>query len=164
MGTYKRGLALLFLILLGWIGWMWGQRVSPPDARGTRQHGSEQLSSLGIADCNVARQPCLVGDPPVALGLRLGPPVEALEPFTVDAVTELADSERPVSVEISFSMAGMDMGSNRYRLQPAGKDHWTGTAVLPICASGRVDWLATLSVRTDANHWQASFPFAMGGR
>lgn len=164
MGTYKQGLALLFLILMGWIGWMWGQRVLAPDARGMRQHSSEQLASLGIADCDVARRACLVEDRSIALGLRLGPPVEALEPFAMDAVIELADSVRPVSVEISFSMAGMDMGSNRYRLQPAGKGHWTGTAVLPICVSGRVDWLATLSVRTDTNHWQASFPFAMGSR
>ena len=94
--------------------------------------------------------------------LKLLPPVEALKPLVVDAAIHLANAARPVSVEIDFSMAGMDMGRNRYRLEAADKGHWTGTVVLPICASGRVDWFATLSVRTDEKHWQASFPFAIG--
>jgi hypothetical protein len=162
MGTYKRGLALLLLVLIGWLGWMLGQRILLPDGGGAQQQSPQQLSLQGRVDCDVARHECLVEDPSITLRLKLVPPVEALKPFAVDAAIRLADAARLASVEISFSMAGMDMGRNRYRLEPADKGHWTGTAVLPICASGRVDWFATVNVRTDEKHWQASFPFAIG--
>ena len=164
MDAFKRGLGFALLILLAWIGWMWGYRLLPLDESSTQQQSQQQLSLQSMADCDVSRHTCLAEDPSITLRLRLVPPVEALKPFAVDAAIQLADAARPDSVEISFAMPGMDMGRNRYRLEPADKSRWTGTAVLPTCASGRVDWFATESVKTDGKHWLASFPFAIGSR
>ncbi|CUA81565.1 MULTISPECIES: hypothetical protein [Gulbenkiania] len=53
-----------------------------------------------------------------------------------------------------FSMQGMDMGFNRYRFVADGKV-WRARVTLPVCSTGRADWLMTLEV--DGRHYQLGF-------
>ena len=64
-----------------------------------------------------------------------------LEPFTLSVT---APGSARVSVE--FQMVGMDMGFNRYdlRLQPEGV--FSSRITLPVCVSGRRDWLLYLQI------------------
>lgn len=64
-----------------------------------------------------------------------------LHPFTLKL-----DIPGAREVYASFTMRGMDMGYNRYRLLGAGKDAWQARVVLPVCVTGRRDWMLTLSV------------------
>jgi hypothetical protein len=64
-------------------------------------------------------------------------PLEAFE-LTVDA-----PGARRVSAE--FQMVGMDMGFNRYDLRPA-HGAFAARITLPICVSGRHDWIITLTL------------------
>lgn len=43
-------------------------------------------------------------------------------------------------------MVDMDMGVNRYRLEPAGAGVWQANVVLPVCVAGRSNWIMTLEV------------------
>ncbi len=45
------------------------------------------------------------------------------------------------AVSVSLQMQGMDMGVNRYRLLRQADGEWRGTLTLPVCVSGRRDWL-----------------------
>lgn len=48
------------------------------------------------------------------------------------------------AVHASFSMRGMEMGFNRYRLLPDGAGRWQADVMLPACIQGRSDWLMLL--------------------
>lgn len=47
------------------------------------------------------------------------------------------------SVHAYFLMRGMDMGFNRYRFVRDG-DHWRAVVTLPVCVSGRRDWVMVM--------------------
>lgn len=50
-------------------------------------------------------------------------------------------------VSVSFSMRDMDMGFNRYDLQPQADGSWRAEAVrLPLCTDQRRDYLADITV------------------
>jgi hypothetical protein len=49
-------------------------------------------------------------------------------------------------VEARFTMEGMDMGFNLYTLRQDGNGVFRVTATLPICVTGRRDWILTLDI------------------
>ena len=59
-------------------------------------------------------------------------------------------------VHASFAMRDMQMGLNRYRLLAEGAGRmWKADITLPVCASGRGDWIMTLDV--DGRLYQLPF-------
>lgn len=110
-------------------------------------------------DCDSARTACGAQGEGLEIELRLGPPVQPLEPF--DIALRIADGALADSavVEVRFVMQGMDMGINRYRLARAADGIWRGRAVLPVCTSRRTDWLAELDIRDGARRWTVALPF-----
>jgi hypothetical protein len=64
-----------------------------------------------------------------------------LQPFVL---TVHAPQARAVYAE--FLMPGMEMGLNRYRLERAPGGAWRGRITLPVCVTGRRDWLLVLDV------------------
>jgi len=65
-------------------------------------------------------------------------PLEAFE------LSVRAPGARRISAE--FQMVSMDMGFNRYDLRPAGNDAFASKVTLPVCVSGRRDWLLYLDI------------------
>jgi hypothetical protein len=55
----------------------------------------------------------------------------------------------------SFTMRGMDMGYNRYRLLTTAPGIWQTRVVLPVCVTGRRDWLLTLTI--DGTNYELPF-------
>jgi len=80
-----------------------------------------------------------VGRHPVELSFSPAPVL--LKPFTLNVK---APATRTVFAE--FAMVGMDMGGNRYRLEPAGAGAWRANVTLPVCVAGRSNWIMTLEV------------------
>jgi len=120
-------------------------RESPPAAE-----------SLGKAeDCIPLGQTCTVRSESRAVDLTLPAGVEPLTPFSVVAAVKGSRARR---VTVDFSMKGMDMGKNRFALAEQG-EHWVGNAILPVCTTGRVDWVATVEVETEQRTLHAVFEF-----
>lgn len=71
--------------------------------------------------------------------LRFSATPEPLKPFFVTL-----SHPGLKTASISFQMAGMDMGFNRYDLQRGADGVWTARIVLPVCASRRVDWISEI--------------------
>lgn len=87
--------------------------------------------------CANLEQGCTAG----AVRVRSDAPPSALRPFRL---TVEAPGAREVHAE--FVMPGMDMGLNRYRLQPEGEGRFAARVVLPVCVSGRREWVLWLTV------------------
>jgi len=49
-------------------------------------------------------------------------------------------------VQAQFTMVDMDMGFNLYTLRPDAQGVFRGRIVLPVCVSGRRDWLMSLEI------------------
>lgn len=65
----------------------------------------------------------------------------ALETF--DLSVHAAGADR---VAAEFQMVGMDMGFNRYDLQSTGDGFFLSRVTLPVCISGRHDWILYLEL------------------
>lgn len=76
-----------------------------------------------------------------AVQVRFIDPPSGLHPFTVHVTTANAKN-----VYASFSMRDMEMGYNRYRLTQQTPQQWQARVVLPVCVTGRHDWLLTLDI------------------
>lgn len=95
--------------------------------------------------CDASVQECVVRSGATQWSVRLGPQVVALKSFPVEL---RASGEAPDAVRVKFAMSGMSMGLNEYRLIPAGDGVWKADVMLPICTSGRSDWLAEFTVES----------------
>lgn len=128
------------------------------------QGGRQLQKAVDLAvqgSCDVATTECLASGHGVSVKLSLGPNVKVLEPFPIGltAVTPDADPVREVNVD--FNMRDMDMGINRYKLQSTGQG-WTGKGIIPVCVTGRNDWIAIVEIVTDEGSYRAVFPFKTG--
>lgn len=64
-----------------------------------------------------------------------------------------APGARRVSAELQ--MKDMDMGFNRYDLRPAGNGAFSARVTLPVCVSGRRDWMLFLDI--DGTRYELPF-------
>lgn len=62
---------------------------------------------------------------------------------------------------MAFSMPDMDMGANRYRLIAEASAGWHADITLPICMSGRTDWLADFELVVADRRLQMQVPFVL---
>jgi hypothetical protein len=117
------------------------------------------LQQLGTASgCDAAVQTCQLNRHGISLTLALGPEVKPLVPFPLQLRIE-AGGRTVQNVIVDFQMQGMDMGMNRYRLQPGTGAFWHGNATLPVCTAARMDWLAQIEFNLDGQPYRAVFPF-----
>lgn len=79
------------------------------------------------------------GGAPVVLRFSAPPaPLEAFDmTLTAPGVTR---------AHAEFQMVGMDMGFNRYDFKTTGQNAWSARATLPLCVSGRRDWILVLEL------------------
>jgi len=103
--------------------------------------------------CNAA------GDGSAALALRLDRDIRPLHPFSVAVRVRGLAADAIERVRVRFAMSGMDMGPNLYALARQSDGTWTGRVTLPVCSTGRVDWLAEASVVAGGVEYRARFPF-----
>ena len=150
-----RGLLILVVgLALGFAAVQLFHGLQAPDA----EQDSLPVTVLVVSpDCDLRHSVCTAVQGEQRVGLQFSSPLRALEPFWVEAVTAGMDVRE---VQLEFTMQGMDMGQNRYRLLPAG-DAWVGSVTLPVCVAGRSDWLATLTLVGDERQWVAEFGFRL---
>ena len=88
------------------------------------------------------------------LAVRLDQAPQVMRPFKLEVSAPEADS-----VEASFSMAGMEMGFNRYRLIKQGDQLWDADVTLPVCVRNRKDWLLLLDIKEGSDRRQVAIAF-----
>ena len=111
------------------------------------------------ASCDVEAG-CIASAADVSLRLSMGPGLRVLTPFPLNI--EVQGDQSVDSVTASFAMQGMDMGMNRYQLVNDGAQRWFANVTLPVCVSGRSDWILTLEVLAGGRRFTLEVPFAVG--
>lgn len=113
------------------------------------------------ADCDSALRACAARSDSVDIALQLGPPVRPMQVFTIQVRTLRGTLGADARVDVQFQMRDMDMGINRYRLAIDADGVWRGSALLPVCSSGRSDWIAQVEISTAKRRWTAELPFTV---
>lgn len=108
------------------------------------------------AECDPGRNVCLALAEGIALRFGLGP---GLRPLRLFPIRVEVDGPGVAGVLVNLSMRDMDMGINRFRLTRTGAGSWAGEGMIPVCWVGRRDWIASVTLETDAGPYQADFPF-----
>ena len=118
--------------------------------------------------CNPVGNRCTASDSRHHISLRLDPELTYLKPFGIEVKTRGIGSEPANRVTVRFGMTGMEMGLNRFRLQPvdgSGADPvYHGEGMLPVCVTGRSDWQALVEVEAQGRRYQAVFDFSVARR
>jgi len=116
------------------------------------------LQTLALdAGCDV-RAACVGRAGDLRVSVRMAPHRSALKPFNVT----LSSDARFESVIVSLEMQGMDMGQNRYRLLKADDGRWQADITLPVCTSGRSDWVAVFELQAAGRRYRLDVPFSLG--
>jgi hypothetical protein len=111
-----------------------------------------------MADCELANG-CTVLAAEARIEVRFVNPPRALQPFGIEL--QLQGAENVETATVTFVMRGMDMGSGRYRLLPGAAGRWYADATLPVCVSGRSDWMAEFELSLPALRLQFALPFVL---
>ncbi|MGK0674043.1 MAG: hypothetical protein ABWU16_05205 [Halothiobacillaceae bacterium] len=118
-----------------------------------------ELVKLPTPACSPVGDPCAASDATRMLTLTLSGDVRPLRPFDLELRLPDTVLSQAGSATVDFVMVGMDMGLNRYTLTRWADGSYHAKVILPVCSSGRSDWVAKVSAIVGQQMWMAEFPF-----
>lgn len=116
--------------------------------------------SLNVAtDCQIEKG-CVVSAQNRFAVVKFKSPARYLKPFPVLVNTHGIGNGHVVSVIMEFYMRDMEMPVRPVTLinQDAGH-RWQAEGILPVCVSGRRDWIGRLTINTDTTSYKADIVF-----
>jgi hypothetical protein len=123
------------------------------------QQAERPVTSLTVAGvCDIQRG-CEAGDAALSVAVRFDAPPHALKPFAIGL--RVTGKEPVETVMVTFFMQGMDMGLNRYRMLGDVSSGWLAEVTLPICMSGRSDWIAEFELVSAGRRVLLRVPFVL---
>ena len=127
-----------------------------------QQHQLPQIPvQLKSVSCQPAKGDCNVMIDGGQLQWRVESPLQYLKAFPSHIrLLNIADKD-VLHVSMDFVMRGMEMAVNRSDFKRKSAGVWQTESVLPICASGRKDWLAIVRLETRQGVWQVGFEFTL---
>jgi hypothetical protein len=122
----------------------------------------QQFRLIVDASCDITQTGCNSSADGIRLRLELKDSPGALQAFPAHVHIDGLQNPAQLDVRVIFSMQGMDMGDLRQKLvfnQQSGE--WSGQVILPICTSGRSDWLARVEVIDGKKIYAAEYAFIL---
>lgn len=140
---------IVFFILLGFGLSRMKQSELTPDLN--------RSELLGIVEgCDLAEQGCVMH----GYQLEFDRPVRPLSLFKARV-----KSEYPMdSAVLYLEMKDMDMGINRFKFTPGKEGAWETDVMIPVCSTGRRDWLVTLLIQSEGRSSRLVFPLSVEGK
>lgn len=114
---------------------------------------------ISVDKCNPQNKICNVKHKDFTIEISLDENIFYLKPFNVSILSnDKVDIEK---IYVDFKMKDMNMGLNRFRLKNKGEQKWLGVVVLPVCITGRPDWIATVDIFTIKYRFILTFPVSI---
>ena len=128
----------------------------------TQKNSDMESVYRSLENCNVQEKECMENIEKISFNIVMDKDIFYLKKFNVDVFVENKFKKRIKSIKISFKMKNMNMGNNVFVLnKPLSnkeRQNWKTTAVLPICVSGRADWISALEVIIENKKYILEFP------
>ncbi len=130
---------------------------------GDRHHEVyEQYRLIVDAACDISQSACSASREGIHVLLALQDRPSALKAFPVQVQIDGVQNPQHIDVRLIFSMQAMDMGDLQQKLQfNTETGAWSGMVILPICTSGRSDWLARVEVIAQKKIYTADYGFTL---
>lgn len=143
---------LLFLVSLVGLGyWLSSSYLNPNVSAEVLM--APETCRFGVDDCHVV----LPGGADITI--KVEGSVRPLSTFNL-----IVDAPEVKSLAVSFEMIDMDMGINRYRFSDANEQRFVTPVMLPVCTTGRVDWVAHFDIRLlSGKTYRLEYPFTAEG-
>ena len=123
------------------------------------QLSSREVIKLTDKDCNINSQPCYIETSALNVFIDFDKNIFYLKPFGVSITTEIANVE---SIRLNFKMKGMSMGLSHFILKKEKSENnklkWNAIVLLPICVTGRADWLVDIELSTKNKNYILTLP------
>lgn len=117
---------------------------------------------LSVVNCNVQQKICKIELEEFNIEISMDKNIYYLKKFNVDIWVESKEDTNIESIQIDFKMKNMNMGVNHFILNKIKSDNkkqnWQGSALLPVCVTGRADWFSELNIVTKQNKYIIEFP------
>ena len=140
------------LLAVAVLGYLWGRHWLAD-----RLSTTPAVELAVPADCGLHRGPCEMRMPDDGrLRVEFSHEPVPLQPFRVQVH---APDRAFDAVTVDFQMVGMYMGVNRYTLTPQAEGLWSREVMLPVCATGRSDWLMYLRLEATGVAYVTALPF-----
>ncbi len=111
------------------------------------------------ADCRIEKG-CVVFAQSLSAVVLFKLPVRYLKPFPVMVNTSGMGNRHVASVTMKFSMRGMEMPLTPVTLTHQGAGGlWQAEGILPLCVSGRRDWIGFLTINSDTVSYTTDIVF-----
>ena len=120
-----------------------------------------EIAMVVNPDCDPVKQTCYAMTDGLRLSLQLVGEVKPLKRFQLHVKTTESSTIVLDGIDLQFSMQGMYMGEQHYALHKKNQTDWQANLVLPVCTSGRSDWIVELLARSGGRIYQARFPFQL---
>lgn len=104
-------------------------------------HGRQPPVAETVVECLATARGCGARLEAADIELGIDGQPRPLQPF--DIWVKAADARK---IEASFTMEGMDMGFNLYTLRADPDGVFRARVTLPVCVTGRRDWVMNLNV------------------
>jgi len=91
-----------------------------------------------ISDCDLGKEKCKVNLAESELEIAIHGEIKALQIFTISIID---DDNLIEHANVDLKMKAMDMGKNRFAFVKSGVHSWKSDVVIPVCTTGRRDWL-----------------------
>lgn len=106
----------------------------------------QQTQSVIDSHCDPMSQWCEFSFKHNTLAIRFPQKITYLSPFKVKLKVNKELTLN--SANIKFSMSNMNMGNKQFNFKPSDeKNLWIASVLLPICGTGRKDWLAEVKIK-----------------
>jgi len=146
----KSVLITIFLLILIGLGFLGGQYISQE-----KNQAVNDVRILGEAvDCLLSESACKVAGYTLEFKDR---PIRPLTPIKVEMQTAANVS----SVILDLEMLDMDMGVNRFKLVQEAEGIWKGEIMIPVCATGRRDWVANMLIESEQGNGKVVYSFVV---
>lgn len=92
---------------------------------------------------------------------RIDAPIQYLKAFPNRIYLKNIADKDVRQISIDYVMIGMEMAANRSVFKRISSGVWQTESVIPICSSGRKDWVAVVRLQTRQGIWQTGFMFSV---
>lgn len=131
----KSSQAIIFIILLCFV--FVGNYLAKNYFQGDRNGRTE------VSLCRLTDGECQIGFFGSYLDIHVEGEIQALQRFNI----VITDSENIIhSANIRLQMKAMDMGFNEFVFNKETNHQWRAGVVIPVCTTGRRDWLFEITV------------------